>query len=90
MSTERIRELRQRAGRARELALTVLDIQVAANLKRHAKELDAEASALEAQILPPAAMDTTSQEPSTGPEAIAALKPEPEPEPDKSGGQGSN
>jgi hypothetical protein len=64
-----------------------LDRGVAAKLNSYATELVDEASKLEAQTLPPAAIDSPTGEPSTGPEAIAAMKPEPNVEPDESGGK---
>jgi hypothetical protein len=75
VSTERIRELRSRARRARELAFSVTDKQVGANLHRYATDLQAEASRLEVEIVASAAMNAASQEPGTGPEAAAAMKP---------------
>ena len=86
VSAERIRELRHRALRARDLAAGVFDKQVEANLLSYAKDLEAEALKLEAQPLPSAALDDTPQQPSTGPQVIAAIKPEPDAEPGKSEG----
>jgi hypothetical protein len=80
VSTERIQELRLGAKRAREIALAALDKGVAEQLKIYATELEDEASKLEAQTLPVAAMDSPTGEPSTGPEAIAAMKPTDEPD----------
>ena len=86
MATERIIELRYRAQRARDLASGLANKQVMANLNSYAMELEAEASKLEASTLPPAAIDIPTKEPSTGPEAIVAIKPAPDPDSDKSEG----
>lgn len=79
-------DLRSRAQRARALARGVTNPLVAADLHSYALELETQATTLEAATLPPVAMDAPTGEPSTGPEAIAAMKSEPDLEPDKSQG----
>jgi hypothetical protein len=86
VSADRIRELRLRALRARDLAAATLDKQVEANLLSYASDLEKEAAKLEAQILPPAAIEASAQAPTAGPEAIAAMKSKADGEPDPSGG----
>ena len=82
VSTERIRALRSRAGRARDLAFSVTDKQVVANLHSYATDLETDASNLEVEMAASAAMNAAPQEPSTGPEAAAAMKPSPDAEPE--------
>lgn len=81
MSTERIRELRSRARRGRELAFSINDKQAIANLHSYASDLEAEAAELEAEIVASAATNAVPQEPSIGPEAAAPIKPKPDAEP---------
>ena len=76
----KIRALRAKATRARELVQNMVDQQAIANLERYAAGLEAEAARLEAwaKEFPPQAMAPPTGEPSTITEAIAALKSEPE------------
>ncbi len=82
MSTAEVLELRNRARRARELALTVFDKQVAANLKSYAEDLEAEAAKREAEIFASVGMNPLVKESGGRPEAIAAMKSEPDAEPE--------
>ena len=86
MSQLRIQELRNKAAHARQLADMIGDQKAAANLRSYAVDLEGDATKLETQTLPPAALDSTVLEPSTGPEAIAAIKSEPDAEPKEGGG----
>lgn len=78
MSKERIHELRAKAVHAREMADKLPDQKAVANLNSYAVDLEVEAAKLEAELhdIPPQAIPPMDSEPTTGPEAIAAMKPQ--------------
>ena len=76
MSAQDVVWLRRRAAAARQLAAGISDKLAIEGLLKHAAELEAMASELEAAVpVLPAAATTQSGEPPIGPEAAAALKP---------------
>ena len=79
---ERAEDVRERAKQARRFAETCGDDQLAANLLSHAKDLEVQADKLqtmwrgsEVRPIPAQAIPEMSNEPNTGPEAIAAMQP---------------
>jgi hypothetical protein len=71
----KIGELRALAVKARQLGNLILDSQTKANLRSYAEQLEADIERLsKTDTLPAQAIPPAGNEPSTGPDAIAALR----------------